>query len=385
MAKMKRKSLSEAAEEVRQEQGQPPEAAAPEEERPAPPPSEDLPEEPERVAPREREADGASTWSKVAAGVALAALAGIAYLIVSLANLSEEAATARAEAAAANAQTQAALAQVADADAEVSAERLEARALQTQVEALRRQNEQAQRALGLAALSDLTRDLRTAYYRAGGATGLAADSARALPDVLALRVGALADVFTPYPTRSTPPPEGACETLERDRPLSPELGHLLTALAENRFDVAGRPFRRAQFEGHALGAAGLAGVNLSSADLSSAALPGADLAGAQLTLADVHGADLAGAALADAALDEACLYRANLAGADLTGADLARADLTEAVLDSAVLDQANLCTAVGLTSEQLGAARSLDGTQMADSLAQALDAPDVVSCPELAE
>lgn len=397
MAKMKRKTLSEAAGEMRREadqetpeQGAPKQAAA---ESPPDPPPPLAEEPPKRYAAK---TGTGKTWSRILGAATLVAclatLAAVVYAIVSLAEVAEQAEAALAQAQEeVSARNEAALAQMRELSAQNEAALAQTREISAQMEALRQQSAITQRALNVSALSQLARDLATAYYRAGGATNLAADSARALPPLLSIRVGALADALEPHQPDGSPPPPGACEGVERSRPLSPERGQLLVTLARHRFDVSSPSFRQAQLDGSVLDSVTLSGVNLVEADLSGAALPGVYLTGgADLTRADLHEANLAGARLAGAVLEQACLLRADLSGTDLSGAmlrssDLSGAELSGALLqgaafDDAVLDEANLCAAEGLTVEQLRSARSLEGAHVSDSLHQQVAAPGSVSC-----
>ena len=120
--------------------------------------------------------------------------------------------------------------------------------------------------------------------------------------------------------------------------------------------------------------ADLSGANLAHIDLRDAYLAGAHLEGANLKGAHLEGADLSGAFLKGANLSDA-----NLAGADLSnaeelwergtyrwkrGAGLGHADLSGANLKGADLSRANLSGAKGITKEQLGQAKSLEGAIM---------------------
>jgi uncharacterized protein YjbI with pentapeptide repeats len=92
----------------------------------------------------------------------------------------------------------------------------------------------------------------------------------------------------------------------------------------------------------------------------------ADLAGAELTGAILERADLFDANLKNADLRNADLRGADLSSARLSGADLTGANLTDANLTHANLTHANLSEAEGWTTEQLSAAKSLEGATMPD-------------------
>jgi uncharacterized protein YjbI with pentapeptide repeats len=110
-----------------------------------------------------------------------------------------------------------------------------------------------------------------------------------------------------------------------------------------------------------LQSANLRGADLQGADLSHAALQGADLSPATVpgsppgllpkTPTNLTDADLRKAALQDADLSSAVLRNTSLTNADLTNTNLSDADLSEAR---------------GWTTEQLAAARSLEGATMPD-------------------
>jgi uncharacterized protein YjbI with pentapeptide repeats len=123
----------------------------------------------------------------------------------------------------------------------------------------------------------------------------------------------------------------------------------------------------------------LRGTDLQQADLSGANLARIDLRDAYLAGAHLEGANLEGTDLSGAFLKGANLSDANLAGADLSnaeelwergtymwkrGAGLSHADLSGANLKGTDLSRANLSGAKGITKEQLGQAKSLQGTTM---------------------
>jgi hypothetical protein len=122
-----------------------------------------------------------------------------------------------------------------------------------------------------------------------------------------------------------------------------------------------------------LGAVDLRGAWLREADLSKANLNDADLSGAILLDADLSGAFLYRADLSNAVLSGANLPEANLSWADLSGARLYNADLSGADLSLANLTGADLEEAIGLTQEQLDAARTVDRTKLPELLREALD------------
>jgi uncharacterized protein YjbI with pentapeptide repeats len=117
-------------------------------------------------------------------------------------------------------------------------------------------------------------------------------------------------------------------------------------------------------------AANLKGANFRDADLSGAALQGADLSSAEST-ADLQDAPLwllrrEATNLTEANLSHAALQGADLSSAVLQNANLTNAVLTDATLTDAYLSDANLTDAKGWTTEQLSAARSLEGATMPD-------------------
>src|SRR5215204_544862 len=99
---------------------------------------------------------------------------------------------------------------------------------------------------------------------------------------------------------------------------------------------------------------------------TTAELPKADLSRAALLGANLSGCLLRDATLTDATLQSADLRSADLQGADLSHAVLQGADLSSADLTDAKLTDADLTDAKGWTTEQLIAARSLEGATMPD-------------------
>jgi hypothetical protein len=84
-------------------------------------------------------------------------------------------------------------------------------------------------------------------------------------------------------------------------------------------------------------------------DLSGTDLRGADLCWAHLETANLTGSHLEGARLVEAHLEEAYFVNAHVEGADFTGA---------------LLDRADLDGAIGLTEEQIRAARTTTATRL---------------------
>jgi uncharacterized protein YjbI with pentapeptide repeats len=132
-----------------------------------------------------------------------------------------------------------------------------------------------------------------------------------------------------------------------------------------------------------LSRATLLGANLSGCYLKEATLTDANLQSADLSSANLHRADLSRAALqgADLSIAESTpnlqdqplwvlkklvtnLTDANLSHAALQHADLSSAELTDADLTDADLTGADLTDVKGWTTEQLTAARSLEGATM---------------------
>ena len=113
----------------------------------------------------------------------------------------------------------------------------------------------------------------------------------------------------------------------------------------------------------------LSDTSFEAADLSDGQFSGANLKGANFRDADLSGATLLSADLRDADLQAANLSKAALQGADLSNAvlqdaNLSNAALQDANLTNAVLTDADLSEARGWTTEQLSAARSLEGATM---------------------
>jgi uncharacterized protein YjbI with pentapeptide repeats len=105
-------------------------------------------------------------------------------------------------------------------------------------------------------------------------------------------------------------------------------------------------------------------ANLHGADLSAANLSSANLTWAGAVRTDLSKANLKWANLRTANLEEADLSEADLSEADLSGADLSKANLIGAYLSGANLSGAEMSETVGLTDEQIAAAKSLEGATM---------------------
>lgn len=138
-------------------------------------------------------------------------------------------------------------------------------------------------------------------------------------------------------------------------------------------DLRGAQFDRAALKGADLRAAEFSGVNLSGVDLREADLRAANLSGANLSRADLREADLREADLSGVKLGGAKLRGAKLSGADLRGAALSGADLVEgdpsqAVLTRVDLEQTDLSKVVGLTCDQVRAAKTDKDTKLPDAL-----------------
>jgi uncharacterized protein YjbI with pentapeptide repeats len=136
--------------------------------------------------------------------------------------------------------------------------------------------------------------------------------------------------------------------------------------------------RAVEVEGAALRRAYLPTALMDDADLSGANLREAILMGTILYNADMRGANLRGAYLWRANLRGASLDNANLRGANLVQADLGASNLREyAGLSDANLSHADLRNAEGVTKEQLGEAKSLEGAIMPDGqILKSDDNPD---------
>jgi uncharacterized protein YjbI with pentapeptide repeats len=210
-----------------------------------------------------------------------------------------------------------------------------------------------------------------------------------------------AETDTPAPeSDATPRPptdiQAALTVLGR-LPQRPEIPRADLSEAQ----LSGAQLQKANLSGAQLDGANLSGAQLEKANLSEARLDGANLSGADLIWADLSGAwladvDLSGAQLLGANLSRARLGKANMSearliganlsdahleGADLSGAWLERANLTDAHLEGADLSGAWLIEAdlsgarlkgavlrqtIGLTQEQLDAARGDARTWLPD-------------------
>jgi uncharacterized protein YjbI with pentapeptide repeats len=134
-------------------------------------------------------------------------------------------------------------------------------------------------------------------------------------------------------------------------------------------DLSGADLRISDMRGVDLREARLVGANLRGAKLQKADLRWANLTGAKLDEGEMEGALLEGAILPSARLVRARLRGADLTSAslieaDLTEADLTGADLSEARLDGAKLAGADLRETVGLSWEQLKAAKLEETTRL---------------------
>jgi uncharacterized protein YjbI with pentapeptide repeats len=127
-------------------------------------------------------------------------------------------------------------------------------------------------------------------------------------------------------------------------------------------DLSGCDFTQMRFTSLRLPGGNFTAANLSAADLSGAYLSDANFQAATLTkarlvLVDFRRANLVGANLSSAQLNSAILTGANLSGANLSRASLVRARLEGADLTGANLARADLRGALGLTVEQITAAK----------------------------
>ncbi len=115
-----------------------------------------------------------------------------------------------------------------------------------------------------------------------------------------------------------------------------------------------------------LGPSNLSEANLHGARLNGANLRGTNLRGADLSGVQPGGVNLSGANLSDVDLSDVDLSAVNLSNANLSNAKLSRANLPGADLSGANLSGANLSRAKGITDEQLGKAKTLEGAVMPD-------------------
>jgi ABC-2 type transport system permease protein len=108
-------------------------------------------------------------------------------------------------------------------------------------------------------------------------------------------------------------------------------------------------------------------------DLQRADLRGGQFVNLDLHRADLSGADFSGADLRGSNLHFANLTSANFSGANLAGADLSGAEMRGTIVTDANLAEANLARVTGISSNELGKARSLAGTTLPDGSAPSKD------------
>ncbi len=146
-------------------------------------------------------------------------------------------------------------------------------------------------------------------------------------------------------------------------------------------ELEGVDLSGARLNGIRLDGVNLREANLSGANLNSASLSGIDLSGARLIGAYLNDADLSRANLSEADLSEAnmgwgilsgpagsriMLGPSNLSEANLRGARLNAANLRGTNLRGADLSGADLSGTKGITDEQIGKAKTLEGAIMPD-------------------
>lgn len=171
------------------------------------------------------------------------------------------------------------------------------------------------------------------------------------------RISALSQGFKPYYFL-----QGSNLT---KKPLSPERGQLLLALANSGIDsttldiiYAKTTFRRSYLKGANMDSLYLKGIDLMDSDLTGANLVKANLREAKLYTVNLGLVDLRDADLRNAALSSAILHATDLSDADLRNADLNGADLRNTDLSDADLNKAH-----GLTEIKLLEAYSLYQTK----------------------
>jgi uncharacterized protein YjbI with pentapeptide repeats len=163
-----------------------------------------------------------------------------------------------------------------------------------------------------------------------------------------------------------------------------------------RADLSGANLQEARLTDASLGEALLVQTNLTQATAYRARFVGADLIGAHLASidlarADLQGADLRGAVLRDANLEGAFLVGTRWAGAELTGANFREADLRGARFAARGSEQlaahlhATFADPVGLTVEQVRAARTNQATTLPDSLGVAISGASELIQPSLSD
>lgn len=149
------------------------------------------------------------------------------------------------------------------------------------------------------------------------------------------------------------------------------LGTRLSRAYLNDADLRGADLSKADLNEANLGWAILSGTARSRIFLGPANLSEAILCGASLRRANLRGANLSGTDLSGADLSGANLSGANLSGTNLSDTDLSTVNLSNANLNTAKFSGADLCEAdlrgaKGITDEQLGEAKSLEGAIMPD-------------------
>jgi uncharacterized protein YjbI with pentapeptide repeats len=197
------------------------------------------------------------------------------------------------------------------------------------------------------------------------------------------------EILTAYAREHSRAPRDLVEAdIEHDKApdLPPDLGAVAAVIRRRqqyaepeRLNLHGCFFPDADLHGADLAGALLTGAWLCGANLDQARLRGAllldvnaglarlceaDLTGAALVKANLIWALLSKATLIEAQLAQANLRYANLRGANLSNAILTKADLTESELIDAQLFGADLSEAIGLTQEQLDAAKGDHATRI---------------------
>jgi uncharacterized protein YjbI with pentapeptide repeats len=115
-----------------------------------------------------------------------------------------------------------------------------------------------------------------------------------------------------------------------------------------------------------LSEANLHRAKLNDANLRGTNLRGADLSGVHPSGVNLSGANLSNANLSNVDLSDVDLSAVNLSNANLSNAKLSRANLPGADLSGANLSGVDLSGAKGITDEQLGKAKTLEGAIMPD-------------------
>jgi hypothetical protein len=160
---------------------------------------------------------------------------------------------------------------------------------------------------------------------------------RTLPEPLMARILVLMSSAKPYLFLEFPS-SGAPQRIRR--PLSPERGQMLTALARLNVNLSTLITAGVEFDGADLRQADLQGVDLSKANLSGSNLSGANLRGAKLVGAQLINVEFDKVHADSANFSEAALINTYIREAHLRSAIFDRATLSWVVIENTWLDYA---------------------------------------------